>query len=755
MAGAAAAVGLSSSRGKSEGHSGSGYPEGTSRAPVAGYSDGTSASGHSPDFKSGKPAQLGAMAGTTGHSTTGNPNSSAIGSSGAEGSGSYGHDDVVRSAYTQGENQGLTDKHKSHHNKSAIGAAAATAAGAVGLGSAASHSGKSSSSPSQLGVVDSAYAAGVKEGARDSSNRSASGTAASTSGHGTHGVPRPIVEVIGIADRAKAEKLAHKTTSELSSKGVDLTRGKIVINAKTNEVYRVADDQSTSSQGSSEPLGTISDSSHSGTGSSSHGGSDHSNAKSAAAGLAAGGLGGAAVGSGLSHHSKHADHSGQPQHVDAAFNEPAKEVDPRQFHQQHEHVKEELEAAAEEGELANIGHPQGIQQGQTSGTQSSGYTNQAPGYASQSQHGTGKSSNKAAYGAAGASAGILGGAAAALGLSLHKNSGKPEHVDAAFNEPAKDVDPTKYHKQHEIAKDELEKAAQEGKLANVPGETTGHSSSTGTGASHTGKNAAAAGLAGAGLAGAGIAGASGAKSSHSQTGKSAQPVLGVTDTAEARELANAAVQQLQGQSDVLHSAQELRVDANSGAVTDEKGQFLTQLGGFDQAHLSPQPNTAGGIVQHDSHVSGSGNKSAFGSTSGAVTGTSAPSQLDPTVGTSGRGGAVAGTSGSTGTSATTTTSPGKSAPTSGGNVFEAIAGASGGAAAALGLSSAANSTQTHSSGARDVTGSGPGNLGLKTNSASGHYDTTSHGISDDSGYADPTRSTGFAETSTKMPGSFF
>lgn len=121
----------------------------------------------------------------------------------------------------------------------------------------------------------------------------------------------PIVEVIGVANREKAEKLAHQAVQELKKKGVNLSKGKVVVNAKTKDIQVV-------------PLvPTRPERPH-----------------DAAAG------GPPAV-------------ANETHHADAAFTDGSKEVNPSSFHNQHEQVRQQLEKAAIGGELGAVSEPKG------------------------------------------------------------------------------------------------------------------------------------------------------------------------------------------------------------------------------------------------------------------------------------------------------------------------------------------------------------------------------------------------------------
>ncbi|RCK64134.1 hypothetical protein Cantr_10338 [Candida viswanathii] len=108
-----------------------------------------------------------------------------------------------------------------------IGGLAAGAAGASAIGGNGSHK---QSQPSQ-----DAY----------------DGTTGQTKGAG-NGDESMVVEVIGIEDRDEALRTAKKASKKLDDKGVDLTTGKLVINANTKEIYKDDNAGAYHTSGSSE-----------------------------------------------------------------------------------------------------------------------------------------------------------------------------------------------------------------------------------------------------------------------------------------------------------------------------------------------------------------------------------------------------------------------------------------------------------------------------------------------------------------------
>lgn len=554
-------------------------------------------------------------------------------------------------------------------------------------------------------VIESAYAAGVKKLAEERGlgveHQTLAGAGAGSSGSARN---EPIVEVIGIEDRDKAQKVALKATRDLEKKGEDVLNSKIVVDANRREIFiekGAGAAQRTQDAERAQRQAEL---------------SGAAGALGGAAGGAAGAAGGGALGSHSSHpdaafdeknprdvnphqfHSQHqevkreleqdaqegrlgdvkptgsaggsgvnagsaavvgaagaagvyaANHRGHStQTPDAAFNkENPRDVDPRQFHSQHEHVKDELEEYAQEGRLGAI-EPESSALGAGSGAGAPASRAAGPTGGSGGTQQTSGSSG-AALGApdsAFASNAALGAPAAAFQQpSSGATHGAP---DAAFDEPnPREVDPRKFHSQHEKVKDELEEYAEEGRLGDVKPQSG--SSGYGTAAA-AGVAGATAGVAGLGLASQGKSheqpdatfhllnpGDVDPRKYHSQheevkreledqaeegtlgnvsatndssgyrepypstsTASSGVPdpshyqnvkVIGVKDTDKARDLARQAVAAIQGRPEILEKTKELRVDA-SGAVTDENGAFLLQLG---RGLISEDTHARGGLV---------------------------------------------------------------------------------------------------------------------------------------------------------------
>lgn len=303
--------------------------------------------------------------------------------------------------YNQDYNQGYNQGHQGHQGSH-------LASGSTG------YSGLSESDRSafyEAGVVQGAREAGHIQAARELSEKpshhgatgaavgAAAGTAgASGLGHrsaagssapGLTGTETFQVEVIGVKDREQASKIAHQTCKDLDQKGVDLTSGKLIVNAETNEVYKVDEtsgpqgrriDQAgtagvgaagaglaSSGVGSGTGAGTGTGVG-SGTGRGTHGtsvnqthgnrdissGSGSGFGSGSASALAGAGLGagaGAGAGTAFAHHSKGVS---QP---DASFKDDLEEPDLQLRHREHEKAKARLAHAADEGVLGNVAPP--------------------------------------------------------------------------------------------------------------------------------------------------------------------------------------------------------------------------------------------------------------------------------------------------------------------------------------------------------------------------------------------------------------
>lgn len=589
------------------------------------------------------------------------------------------------------------------------GAAGATSAAAGG----SAHADYSSQELHEKTVIESAYAAGVKKLAEERGlgveHQTLGGAGAGTSGSARK---EPIVEVIGIEDREKAEKVALKATRDLEKKGQDVLNSKIVVDANKREIYieqgagdaqRTQDAERAQRQaelaGAPGALGVAAAGGAVGAGAGALGSrsthpdaafdeknprdvdprlfhSQHQEVKreleqdaqegrlgevkptgsAGGSGVNAGSAAvvGAAGAAGVFAASR-GGHSHQT--PDAAFNEEnPRDVDPRQFHSQHEHVKDELEEYVQEGRLGAI-EPESSALG--AGAGATGSRDAGPTGGSSGSKQTAGSSG-AALGApdsAFASGAALGAPAAAFQQpstgtaisSLGSRGATHGAPDAAFDEPnPREVDPTKFHSQHEKVKDELEEYAEEGRLGDVKPQSGSFGYGT---AAAAGVAGATAGVAGLGLASQGKSheqpdatfhllnpGDVDPRKYHSQheevkreledqaeegtlgnvsatndrsgyrepypstsTGSSGAPdpshyqnvkVIGVKDKERAGDLARQAVAAIQGRPEILENTKELRVDA-SGAVTDEQGAFLLQLG---RGLISEDTQARGGLV---------------------------------------------------------------------------------------------------------------------------------------------------------------
>ncbi|KAF3993352.1 hypothetical protein FT663_01942 [Candidozyma haemuli var. vulneris] len=614
------------------------------------------------------------------------------------------------------------DQREQHRREVLASENAGANAGPTAGADTAADSGYSSKELEEKTLIETAYAAGVKKLAEerglgpDHPAHQQNAHSDATSSKKDHS-SEPVVEVIGISDREKAQKVALKATRDLSKQGEDVSNSKIVVDANKREIYiekdaseaqRTKDAEraqreaeaakSSDSTGAAaaagaagsnkEPhpadfhgqvkqAGLVNEQNKStapatgaptgtsfGTGSGSGSGSGSGPGVGAAAGTA--GLVGAAGAAGAYAGSKGSKSSNEK--PDASFSqENPRDVDPRNYHNQHEKVKDELEEFAEEGRLGNI-EPQGSAfsgsapaigaagagaAGAAGAAGLAGSSKQPDAsfdepnprevdprkyhqkheqvrddleeYAEEGQ--LGNVEPKSSAPGAGAAAAGLGAAGLAGGAAA--GSAQSKHPDASFHDPSPgDVDPKKYHNQHEEVKDELEEFAEEGQLGNVEPQPAGSAGAAGLGAAGLGAGAAGAstgsqqpdatfhqsnpgdvdpkryhnehekakdeleGFAQEGNLGnvsgaaAGTGGHSGYREPYPSTSTEggSDPnfyqnvkVIGVKDTETAKDLAKQAVAAVQGRTDLLNGIKELRVDS-SGAVTDENGQFLIQLG---------------------------------------------------------------------------------------------------------------------------------------------------------------------------------
>lgn len=189
------------------------------------------------------------------------------------------------------------------------------------------------------GVQQSGYKGGAVGGAKEQyKTQSTSGDKSSKDGD-------LVVEVIGVTDKDLASKIAYQATKDMNHKGVDLSSGKLVVNANTKEVYKTDLESKEKDLGSS-----TGEKSTTGTGTKPSG---HSGPPTGV-GAASAGLSGSQP---SEHSNKHVDVI--PPRVDLTSQDPSQ---PQHYHHQHQTVKERLSRAANEGLLGNItndpsGHP--------------------------------------------------------------------------------------------------------------------------------------------------------------------------------------------------------------------------------------------------------------------------------------------------------------------------------------------------------------------------------------------------------------
>lgn len=459
----------------------------------------------------------------------------------------------------------------------------------------------------------------------------------------------PVVEVIGIKDREKAKEVAQKTTRNLMEQGEDLLNAKLVIDANAKEVYTTpAQGKKSSSKTSgvnhsrapdaafNEPteeidgsefsrqhahvkekleheaergnLGNVAQEHASGTRAPDAAFNDsteeidgsefsrqhaevkdkleheaergnlgnvsqeapRSNVGTASAVGTAGALVGAAGAAGVV--------AGQSRgHTDASFSEPVKEVDGSEYSKQHTKVKEILEHEADEGNLGNVPPAE---------------TNSLSPQYSMSPR---TSTAGAGVGAAGVGAALGGTNKASRSLSIdqtvsHGVTNERTQPDASFNDATVDNDGSWNHQEHEKVKRTLEHEAAAGHLGNIPttdNENTVESPlalrkglrnrpSTGGDADEDIPNY---------------------KYSHNDKSVPFSEVFveGEPEDSRAKLLALDAIQCLQGRLDLI-GVEEVKVDAHTGAITDQRGQFIAQMGQRRLSQASGMRKPSGGLV---------------------------------------------------------------------------------------------------------------------------------------------------------------
>lgn len=542
---------------------------------------------------------------------------------------------LEREIYTAGHNFG-SNVYKDTSNAKSLGLVGSTGAGASGA--AATH-GSQSSKPNSKSTESKA---------------------------------RPVIEVIGISDRLEAQKVAQQTTRELVARGEDLLGSKIVINANSHEVYKEPilssqtevparhEQRGVGSSGAAagglaagglaggaaakahdslsrtathshpdasfnEPvhevdgrkyhkehqkvmekleheaeeghLGNIPgehEASQSYTQHESHG------ARSAAIGgvAGAGAAGAATTAYGASHLKP-----------DASFNSPVPEVDGSAYHKQHEQVRSELERDAERGTLGNI-----------------------HGQAFESQHGGDFTSAQTS------SAGHRG-----IDDTVQYGSTTARtQPDASFHDDPVENDGSWDHAKHEKVKQQLEQQSARGNLGNIPApeaHLTSRSAAAGVGIGAATLGAAAAAHGAHGRSSSAFSNSSAEDPLNGTAGEVSRmssdrsysnlsdirgkshaytevTVSGESDPQRSEMLAKEAVSCLHGRQDILQ-ATELKVDAYTGAITDQDGHFIAQLG---QRKLSQvegmNRKPSGGIVSPPPEFKNN-KESAFGHLSGS------------------------------------------------------------------------------------------------------------------------------------------
>ncbi|ODV81333.1 uncharacterized protein CANTADRAFT_18987 [Suhomyces tanzawaensis NRRL Y-17324] len=238
---------------------------------------------------------------------------------------------VHKAAYEHGHDHGRREHEDSKHQASDQG---------FGTGADSKHQGIN------RGAVAGGAVGGAAIGAAGSS---ALGHSSSNSSRSKNSGNKDelLVEVIGVSDKEEASKIARSASKDLSKQGVDLSSGKLVINANTREIYKTDTDQPAQSLVQDEKNASSSRASNS------HG------ATGAAAAVGAAGAAGVVAGSQAVHHDGFGSGSKSlreediqiPQRQDLTSADPSQ---PNKFHDEHEKAKERLSRAANEGHLGNV-----------------------------------------------------------------------------------------------------------------------------------------------------------------------------------------------------------------------------------------------------------------------------------------------------------------------------------------------------------------------------------------------------------------
>lgn len=246
---------------------------------------------------------------------------------------------VHRGAYEAGQVKATEDVSKlseaedeaarKHRSGAGIGAAVGAGLGGAGVLAAEKHHSGKDAGTSGVNQGSEDTSRGVSGDSTSSAPLNATTSAAtgsagqSSAGSHEQGL---VVEVIGVLDRNAASKIAQKASRDLAAQGVDLSAGKLVINAGTKEVHLVENKES-----------------------------DHAGHSGAALGAGAG------VGAGVGAAS--ATHSGKKaaskDYPIPPRNDFEGSTNPNLYHDEHERAKKRLSDAAEAGTLGNI-HPHDV-----------------------------------------------------------------------------------------------------------------------------------------------------------------------------------------------------------------------------------------------------------------------------------------------------------------------------------------------------------------------------------------------------------
>lgn len=580
------------------------------------------------------------------------------------------HQAHIDAAYAAGVKK-ATDKEKSHDKSKTL--AAGTAGAGLGAGAgAATAAGVSKAA----GKHDSAGTGST--GSHDSTGTGSIGDSSFGSG-GKSKKPEPLVEVIGVHDREKAQKLALKATRDLAAQGEDVLRGKIVVNANTKEIF-IEDHSPVSS-----PSGQTSKSAekHRGSEHSLKSGSSSSTSKEAHGeygpipATAAGAAVGAGIGAPLAHHAGYrggyAGHGDVAHEYEKSHPGDHDRYDPshsstfpsggrsEKTHTGHSSKSAQTDrssqteghgahgpipanaagAAVGAGVGAPLAHNAGFR-GDYSGRGDvvSDYEKNHPSDQHHYDRGLTGQSDKSDYSLYGKSDYPLSGKSdyPLTGKSNYPQSGYGQSTQSHSEYPSQSgygqstQSRSDYPSQSGYGQSDYSSGqsgygqSDYGSHGPTPAYATGAAVGAGVDAPeahHASRKLASdddpasrykqshpsaghreeLGALGAGaLGGAALGGAGAAYSKSSQPKETSQPkeplgyrephssvaqeksqsyqnvkVIGVTDTARAQQLAREAVVAVQGRPDILNRTPELRVDA-SGAVTDQNGEFLIQLG---------------------------------------------------------------------------------------------------------------------------------------------------------------------------------